>query len=703
MSTYSTFGTFTLARMGIDVSQQALNVTGNNIANINTNGYTREQLDQSAMNFGAADRYITNYSIRQNGGVLANGVSQLRDQYLDIRYRNESTKVGEMEAKLNGLEQLADIFDEVAKGEDGEGVLEARFNDFIQQLDNLSQPGNIGSDSADGLVRRAAEQITRQFNEYAVKLDTLRETMTAEFRDEIDSVNTILTKIRDLNTSIRSAETFGDSALVQRDERNVLIDELSKKVGINVTYEAERLDDGRQIDKLVIKTSGDPEHTLVNGIYAGELSLTTERNGAGEPVFDLSLKQLKDAKGHKDPSASAEMVETVVEYSTESDLSAATVYGAKTAAEEIAAQLSDNAAYTTDKAGNSYQFAVVANGSGWSISRTQFDATGTQTGVDYATVQTEPQARIGDTELTGSLQAMRELLTEEGEYADAADLVRDPEAGSKRGIPYYQQALNTLAREFAKAMNEANNRAALVYESDGVWGADYRMDGTDYLDKDGNVTTDPDEYVVLRYYDKNGNVTTDPNEYTRFVDSAGNWTDDPSEYVLKEEYGYYNGGDLFTNRSDSSGTTEGITAANISVAYGWSHGSTRVLRSTEENAPSLKQDNISHIISILTSNREFVFGTASEGTSYFKGTFQDMLTESIAGNLAKDQKITQSMLNNYTATADEIYNSRDSVLGVDLNDEAMNMMMFQKAYSAACRLMTTYEGLLDKLINGTAV
>ena len=42
-------------------------------------------------------------------------------------------------------------------------------------------------------------------------------------------------------------------------------------------------------------------------------------------------------------------------------------------------------------------------------------------------------------------------------------------------------------------------------------------------------------------------------------------------------------------------------------------------------------------------------------------------------------------------------------MGVDLNDEAMNMMMFQKAYSAACRLMTTYDSMLDRLINGTAI
>ena len=306
---------------------------------------------------------------------------------------------------------------------------------------------------------------------------------------------------------------------------------------------------------------------------------------------------------------------------------------------------------------------------------------------------------------------MRELLTEEGEYADADDLLRDPEAGSKRGVPYYRQALDTLAREFAKAMNEANTiEPAELYRSNGAR-TGYRKNaaGTSYVDANGNDTGDANKFVTV-YLDKDGNETTDPDEYTIYVDEKGNPTTDPTKYVIKDEYkDFYNGGVLFTDNGDSSGKVDkdasNITAANISVAYGWSHGTTRVLRSKEPDAQerSTEQTNIDHFITLLTSERRFEFGTKTEGTTFFKGTFQDMLTDSIAGTLAKDQNITTSMLGNYNATADELYVSRDSIMGVDLNDEAMNMMMFQKAYSAACRLMTTYDGMLDKLINGTAV
>ena len=700
MSTYSTFGTFTLARMGIYVSQQALNVTGNNIANINTEGYTRQELDQSSMNFGAADRYITKYSIRQNGGVLANGVNQLRDQYLDIRYRNESTRVGEMEAKLSGLEQLSDIFDEVAKGEDGEGVLEARFNDFIQQLENLSQPGNVGSDSADGLVRGAAEQIATQFNEYARKLETLTETYTAEFRDNVAGVNTTLTKIRDLNESIRTAETFGDTALTQRDERNLLIDELSKQIGINVTYEAERLDDGRQIDKLVITTSGDPERTLVDGIYSGELSIREDGN------LSLAISELTSSQGIPDPRVQTpEIVDSLVPAGGIED---AVSYETEAAAQQVADALNADAVYSKNPSdgSSSYVYSVKSNeetGKYYVVRAADEDAP-----EEYVNVEFARKTLLGDTELTGSLQAMRELLTEEGEYSGDYTLEHiDPNAGSKRGIPYYQKALDKLANEFAKQMNAANIiEPAVLYKSDGVRAKYFLADGE-------TEVFETDDYALVKYYEDNEltKETTDPNKYTKFVDKDNNVTTDPSKYVIKDEYSYYNGGVLFSNDARSNNTGDSgdaekdppITAANISIAYGWSHGKTRVLRSTQENPASLQQDNIAHMITLMTSKQKFEYGTASVGTSYFEGTFQDMLTDSIAGNLAKDQNITKAMLNNYTATADEIYNSRDSVMGVDLNDEAMNMMMFQKAYSAACRLMTTYDGLLDKLINGTAV
>ena len=71
--------------------------------------------------------------------------------------------------------------------------------------------------------------------------------------------------------------------------------------------------------------------------------------------------------------------------------------------------------------------------------------------------------------------------------------------------------------------------------------------------------------------------------------------------------------------------------------------------------------------------------------------------------LGNDRRSTNVMLNTYYASAVELDTGRDSISGVDLNDEAMNMIQYQKAYSAACRLMTAIDETLDRLINNTGL
>lgn len=73
----------------------------------------------------------------------------------------------------------------------------------------------------------------------------------------------------------------------------------------------------------------------------------------------------------------------------------------------------------------------------------------------------------------------------------------------------------------------------------------------------------------------------------------------------------------------------------------------------------------------------------------------------IQSTLAEDQMTTDAVLNNYLVTADDIAVDREGVMGVDLNDEAASLMTYQKAYTAACRLMTVLEEALDSLINST--
>ncbi|MCX4265294.1 MAG: flagellar hook-associated protein FlgK, partial [Firmicutes bacterium] len=89
-------------------------------------------------------------------------------------------------------------------------------------------------------------------------------------------------------------------------------------------------------------------------------------------------------------------------------------------------------------------------------------------------------------------------------------------------------------------------------------------------------------------------------------------------------------------------------------------------------------------------------------TVFFTGSYQDFLTD-MCETLADDSRISTSRANNYISALNDLYGDRDSVSGVDLNDEAMNMMQYNKAYSASCRLLTTLDEMIDKLVNGTAI
>ena len=112
MAVIGTFGSFTAARLGIYVSQASLNVTGNNISNINTKGYTRQRADLVSLHSAGSARIASSFNLDIGYGVLVDTVSQLRDPFLDIRYRDEQASVGFYEAQLKGLQQISNVLDE---------------------------------------------------------------------------------------------------------------------------------------------------------------------------------------------------------------------------------------------------------------------------------------------------------------------------------------------------------------------------------------------------------------------------------------------------------------------------------------------------------------------------------------------------------------------------------------------------------------
>ena len=165
---------------------------------------------------------------------------------------------------------------------------------------------------------------------------------------------------------------------------------------------------------------------------------------------------------------------------------------------------------------------------------------------------------------------------------------------------------------------------------------------------------------------------------------------------------------LFSNRGDGNDTKD-ITAANISISAKWAEGPQIVrsfqLPSAMDKIPSTESSNIDHMIYLFEKKQDYKPGTIQDDAkgkdvTMFTGSFQEMWSN-IGSVLGNDMKVTSTLLDAYYASSVSLDTSRDSVSSVDFNDEAMNLMQYSKSYSAACRLMTTIDSVLDKLINGT--
>lgn len=614
MSTISTFGAFTTARLGMTASMMGLNVTGNNIANINTSGYTRQVVDQISLKLNGPDRYANNPRVGQ--GTLVTGISQLRDPYLDIRFRDEQSSVGAMDSKLSALEQIAAIIDEVAKG-DGNGMIEKQINDLIQQLQSFNTE-NASKEEFDSLVRSSASALCTLFNNYAKDLEGVRDNLDTSFRQDLTHVNELLENIRNLNESIRNSEIHGDSALEMKDQRNTLIDELSQYMKIDVIYSQEPIGAGKYVQKLTIKLADDSQTTLVDGNYGTQLSIRQEPKP--NPDYDENAPET-------DPNSR--------KYLTEN--------GDTTNNRNLAAKI-DSPDYSLD-----YSALVDKRG---------------------RVLEGSAGGHLAEGAIYGSLQASREMLTAEGEFAVDAGQAKGTVI---RGISYYQKALDALANQFAEVMNEANQP--------------YRVDSEGY------------------YLNENGNRIQDNNG--TFLKKDATLTE--AQRQILTEQGQRLGKVLFSNSNIGDDTT-GITAANISISNSWSTGASRITTTAVVNAdnssPSTANDNLTHILAQFTTDFTYrpsdLLGGDYSDTPYFTGTFQEKLAD-ISSILGNDMSTTTTMLENYYSAALEIDTSRDAVSGVDLNDEAANLMQYQKSYAAACRLMTTLDEALDKLINDTGI
>ena len=281
----STFHGLETARRALYTQQSALNTTGHNIANANTPGYSRQRV-----NFTQTEPYPSVGLNRPNipgqigTGVKAGAIQRVREDFLDEQYRSENSKHGYWEAKHTALEKMEDIMNEPT--EDG---IANTLDRFWQSLQDLSvHPEDSGARS---VVRQRGLAVAETFNYTAESLKAIQRDLKGQLDVTVSEVNSLARQINNLNNQIASVEPHGYLPNDLYDQRDNLVDQLSKIVNLKVEPvrsggQALEIAEGKYTIKLMDENGRDIGVTLVDGtrLEVNEMRM----------AYDETSKLLKD-------------------------------------------------------------------------------------------------------------------------------------------------------------------------------------------------------------------------------------------------------------------------------------------------------------------------------------------------------------------------------------------------------------------------
>lgn len=282
----STFGMLEAARSGLNAAQIGMSVTSQNQSNADTEGYTRQAIDTSAI---PADSGAYRYSTKDNlgRGVKINSVYQIRDSFLDVRYRYANSTYSMYSSMQSQMTPVEDQFNEIGTGTATSNKLQGLAGSVTDLINSLGSYGTSSTNtdlSAD--VYSKADYIASSIRSDASFLNTTMSSEMSELNNYVTGgagdtsngvnnggINGIIENIQSLNTEIQSYELTGKSANDLRDQRNLALDKLSNYIDIDTTEQANGM--------VTVKLKNDDDNMSIidAGNTAHEFQVATTSKG----------------------------------------------------------------------------------------------------------------------------------------------------------------------------------------------------------------------------------------------------------------------------------------------------------------------------------------------------------------------------------------------------------------------------------------
>lgn len=241
----STFFGLNIARSGMTTYNAVLNTTGHNIANVDTKGYSKQVVRQSATE---AISFGTSYGM-VGSGVEATSIESRRDAYYDEKYRLSNTTYGKYETHSYYMDYIQSY---LYPKDSSSGSMTNSLNKFFNSLIDLTK------DASNTTIRTQAvgyaETLTKYIQEAANDLRMLQQDVNSQIANTVDQINSYAEQIASLTKQINAIEVYGTKANDLRDQRATLIDDLSQLASVDVVEKQPA--EGKGVVQYIVTLNG---------------------------------------------------------------------------------------------------------------------------------------------------------------------------------------------------------------------------------------------------------------------------------------------------------------------------------------------------------------------------------------------------------------------------------------------------------------
>ena len=634
----STFGSMEISKTGMLTYNAAIQTTAHNIANIETKGYSRQTANYEALVANKSSSTVQGFGV----GVV--DVTRERNEYYDNKYIRTQSTYNKYETDQYYLNCLQDLICGNVTSDDKSRIMDA-FDDFYSSLSNLvGNPNNL-------TIRTEAATRAQTMAEYiqnmGKNMQQLQDEANTEIKTTVDQINSIAKKITSLNRQINVIEAYGNNANDLRDQRSLLIDELSQYANVEVLEKKGTIDkqNGRKTEELAVDTqyyvylNG---NTLVDGYSVNEIIYEQKETYSG--ICDIKgcyALRWSDGTDFLEHSRSlGGKLQSLFEIRDGNNNT--TLEGMITSLSGKELQLSKS---TKDSKANFINDINLLN-----IPTHDGELIVNGTVYRYETFKADYDAAKDEYTYTFTLKDVSNVATEpmlQTAYSSQMTIgVGENVEG--RGIPYYFAQLNEFVRVFSSKFNEIQNSGHDLYDEFGIdfFTAKTPASGKDYVMKE----------------EKHG-----------FDTSKMDQVDDASYYYM--------------------------TAANYKVS------NEMILDPKKLAAKAVVKDAEGHYTSIGNDNWENIqkLSELKDDSSMFLHGAPDTFIQSLASSMGVEASRAEHLSISQKNLLTAIDQNRQSVSGVDEDEEAEDLMIFQQMLYNQYKVLSVMNQVLDKLINGTAV